>query len=349
MPRNKKKSHRNCALGQTRNANGQFADNQLATPVATIDLLDVISDGELQDDSIEECSISDDIDNRERGWHSEQDDNGSASADDSEDEFDEESVSEDHDFSRDEDFQTAISAIGSASDEDSSDSDLEESSILRSSGPWNFLTWKKGADKGPIGNKMLRGSSRMTKWRHDTKAKEEKQRIKRVRTDQSFAKVDVLFSSTDDGPSSDAEDHIIDTVAMLNKLPEEKLLDLAIEKLGKIVQPTKKRNYFEAFESTFTFEQHKSVFRYLKERRDNPTDGKMASSQKIAEAVFEKESAFSHKARCIRVWSEDYLRSHKFAPCKQGKYTKIPTIITDEQVQQKLLVYGLEKDFSFNI
>lgn len=37
----------------------------------------------------------------------------SASADDSDDEFDEESISiEDHNFSRDEDFQMAISAIG---------------------------------------------------------------------------------------------------------------------------------------------------------------------------------------------------------------------------------------------
>jgi len=37
----------------------------------------------------------------------------SASADDSDDEFDEESISiEDYNFSRDEDFQMAISAIG---------------------------------------------------------------------------------------------------------------------------------------------------------------------------------------------------------------------------------------------
>jgi len=138
---------------------------------------------------------------------------------------------------------------------------------------------------------MPKGSSRMTKWRHDTKAKEEQQRINRIRTDESFAKVGVIFNCTDDSLSSDAEDHIVDTVAMLNKLPEETLLDLAIEELGEIVQQTKKRTHFEAFESTFTFEQQKSVYRYLKERRGNPTDGKTASSQKVAEAVFEKESA----------------------------------------------------------
>ena len=67
----------------------------------------------MKDDEMEECGILGDIDKRERGRHSEQDDNGSASADDSDDEFDEESISiEDHNFSRDEDFQMVISAIG---------------------------------------------------------------------------------------------------------------------------------------------------------------------------------------------------------------------------------------------
>ena len=240
MPRNK--GNRLTARGKNRNADGQFSSNKGVTPVITIDEKDQENEEGVEDDDVEECSMHDDIDNRERGWYSEQDDNDSASADDSVDEFDEESISsDDHDFLRDEDFQMAISAIDSMSDEDPSDSDLEESSTLRSMDPANFLSWTKGADKGLIGNKMPRGSSRTTKWRRQSKAKVEEQRIKRVCTDQAFAKIDVIFNSSDDGPSSDVEDHIADTAAILSKLPQEKLLNLAIEKLGKIVQPTKKR------------------------------------------------------------------------------------------------------------
>ena len=75
----------------------------------------------------------------------------SASADNSDDEFDEDSISiEDNNFSRDEDFQMAISAIGQTSGEEPSDSDLEQSSTLRSMNPVNFLSWTKGSDKGLI-------------------------------------------------------------------------------------------------------------------------------------------------------------------------------------------------------
>jgi len=228
MPRNK--GNRLTARGKNRNADGQFSSNKGVTPVITIDEKDQENEEGVEDDDVEECSMHDDIDNRERGWYSEQDDNDSASADDSVDEFDEESISsDDHDFLRDEDFQMAISAIDSMSDEDPSD--LEESSTLRSMDPANFLSWTKGADKGLIGNKMPRGSSRTTKWRRQSKAKVEEQRIKRVCT---------------------------------------------------------------------------------------------ASSQKVAEAVFDKDGASSHKTRCIRVWGEGYLHSHKFAPCKQGKHGKFP-------------------------
>ena len=75
----------------------------------------------------------------------------SASADDSDDEFDEDSISiEDHNFSRDEDFQMAISAIGQTSGEEPSDWDLEQSSTLRLVDPVNFLSWTKGSDKGLV-------------------------------------------------------------------------------------------------------------------------------------------------------------------------------------------------------
>ena len=77
---------------------------------------------EVRDDANEaEVDEIDDFDCCERGWYSEEEDNGSESDDPSCDEFDEES------------FQTAVSAIDSASIEDPSNSELEESSP-------NFIT-----------------------------------------------------------------------------------------------------------------------------------------------------------------------------------------------------------------
>ena len=105
----------------------------------------------------------------------------------------------------------------------------------------------------------------MTKWHQESKIKGQKQEIKRVFNDKSVIKIDAIFKTVDDGPSSDFESHVVETMAMLKQMPDEKILELAIEKLAGIVQPTRKRKHFDAFESTFVFEQHKSVYRYLKD------------------------------------------------------------------------------------
>ena len=78
------------------------------------------------------------------GMHGEQVDNRSASDDATFDEFDEQSAnSEDHRFSKDEEF-----AVAPASDDEQSDSDNESFSMLTSSNPSTFLLWSKDADKG---------------------------------------------------------------------------------------------------------------------------------------------------------------------------------------------------------
>ena len=83
------------------------------------------------------------------GMHGEQDDKRSAWDDATFDEFDEQSAnSEDHDFSKDEEFGLAMSAVAPASDDEQSDSDNESFSMLTSSNPSTFLLWSKDADKG---------------------------------------------------------------------------------------------------------------------------------------------------------------------------------------------------------
>ena len=83
------------------------------------------------------------------GMHGEQDDKRSASDDVTFGEFDEQSAnSKYHDFSKDEEFGLAISAVAPASDDEQSDSDNESFSMLTSSNPSTFLLWSKDADKG---------------------------------------------------------------------------------------------------------------------------------------------------------------------------------------------------------
>ena len=83
------------------------------------------------------------------GMHGEQDDNRSATDDATFDEFDGQSAnSEDHDFSKDEEFGLAMSAVAPASDDEQSDSDNKSSSMLTSSNCSTFLLWSKDADTG---------------------------------------------------------------------------------------------------------------------------------------------------------------------------------------------------------
>ena len=112
---------------------------------------------------------------------------------------------------------------------------------------------------------MPRGISRMTKCFQESKIKGQEQQIKHVLNYKSVTKIDAIFKTVDDGPSSDFDSHIVETMAILKQMPDGKILELAIEKIAGIVQPIRKRKHFDAFESTFIFEQHKSVYRYLKE------------------------------------------------------------------------------------
>ena len=71
-----------------------------------------------------------------------------------------------------------------------------------------------------------------------------------------MTKIDAIFKSVDDAPSSDFVSHVVETIAMLKQMPDGKIVELTIQKLAGIVQPTRKRKHFDAFESTFVFEQH---------------------------------------------------------------------------------------------
>jgi hypothetical protein len=77
---------------------------------------------------------------------------------------------------------------------------------------------------------MPRGISRMTKWFQESKIKRQEQQIKRILNYKSVTKIDAIFKTVDDGPSSDFDSHIVETMAILKQMPDGKILELAIEK-----------------------------------------------------------------------------------------------------------------------
>jgi hypothetical protein len=161
MPRNK--GHRKWAIQRQRNAGGKF-ESSIVTLNAepSNDCEQQIEKGDEIEEGFDEIYQ---IDCREHGWHSEQDDNGSESDDCSCDEFDEETInSEENDFPDDAEFGGAMPTDLSASDEEHSDLEHQNSTTQQLSDPSKFLSWTRDADKGPIANKMPRGSSRSTIW-----------------------------------------------------------------------------------------------------------------------------------------------------------------------------------------
>lgn len=67
--------------------------------------------------------------------------------------------------------------------------------------------------------------------------------------------------------------------------------------------------------------QSRAVMEYLQLREEGQSA--MTASNKIATNIYNKEGAGSYKARCIRVWADQFLANGAFAESMQGKHSKI--------------------------
>ena len=91
----------------------------------------------------------------------------------------------------------------------------------------------------------------MTKCFQESKIKGQEQQIKHVLNYKSVTKIGAIFKTVDDGPSSDFDSHIVETMAMLKQMPDGKIIELTIEKLAGIVQPTRKRKHLNLNRHSF--------------------------------------------------------------------------------------------------
>jgi hypothetical protein len=83
--------------------------------------------------------------------------------------------------------------------------------------------------------------------------------------------------------------------------------------------------------------QAMAVLRLLQRRVDG--DGKMEASADIARMLYGTNGSECYKARSIRYWAEEYLKTGELVTYKQGKHAKVYSIITDENIKHQFRVH----------
>jgi hypothetical protein len=93
-----------------------------------------------------------------------------------------------------------------------------------------------------------------------------------------------------------------------------------------------KKNLMSKFDTI----RHLCVLRFLQKTQEDPRS-RMSSSKQIAESIFGPEKGTDYKARCIRIWSEEFVKTLTLAPYKQGKHQKSESLIDDPDIRGALI------------
>jgi hypothetical protein len=112
-------------------------------------------------------------------------------------------------------------------------------------------------------------------------------------------------------------------------------VDAALDKLEEVVnaQAEKKDRM-----TKFDFVRHLCVLLFLQEIKENPRSC-LQSSNEVAKLIFGKEKGSDYKARCLRIWSDDFIKTHKMSPYRQGKHQKTESLMDDSDIRQACLSY----------
>ena len=112
-------------------------------------------------------------------------------------------------------------------------------------------------------------------------------------------------------------------------------LKTAIEKLKSIVRMTSNQRYEKQTPNTkFEFVRHLAVLRFLEAVLEKPRS-RIRASTEIAKQIF---SGGASRARSIRNWSDEYVRTQKMMLLRQGKHQKTESIIDDADIRFPCLV-----------
>ena len=113
-------------------------------------------------------------------------------------------------------------------------------------------------------------------------------------------------------------------------------VNAAIEKLQSIVRiSSNKKTEKQTYKTRFEFIRHLAVLRFLKKVHNNPRS-RVKSSKDVAEQSF---GGGEHRAKSIRNWSDEYVRTHQMMVLRQGKHQKTESLIDDSDIGFVLLAH----------
>ena len=116
-------------------------------------------------------------------------------------------------------------------------------------------------------------------------------------------------------------------------------IDSAIGRLRFIANISKSSNQEQRQRhSKFDHVRFLCILRFLESIRENPRT-RVASSRIIAKTIYGVEKGGEYKARCIRIWSDEFVKSGLLMPLRQGRHQKSESLLDDADVKQVCLQY----------
>ena len=215
--------------------------------------------------------------------------------------------------------------------------DIEDNDLNAISGkPW--LEWKDNA--GLHIRKPYNGYGRSSKY---AKQAEKRRRVASAagcRSIQSYFEPSVAISAPNVAPVVELEvlpDDDVNEPDSENGF-SDKALDDAINKLNVIVQ-LRNNALIEKRSKTskFDFIRHLCILRFLKMIKESPRT-RIKSSIHVAQIMFGDSRSVS-KARSIRKWSYEYVKSHRLMLATQGKHKKSESLIDDPDIRRACLSF----------
>ena len=212
------------------------------------------------------------------------------------------------------------------------------------------LQWKEGA--GAHLRKAYNGTGRSTMFARKAIMKKREQTMKGCRSLTSyFAKQgspesecspktseSIVCNIDGTNDSADPLDTDVDSDNSNSSLVL-KLMDDAIQRLGDIVRLNNSSDLDrKSRHSKFDHVRYLCILRFLELVRQNPRS-RIQSSRGIAKSVYGLDKGGEYKARCIRLWSDEFVQNGHLMPLRQGKHQKSSSLLDDADIKQSCLDY----------
>ena len=189
-----------------------------------------------------------------------------------------------------------------------------------------ILVWKEGA--GSHLRKAHDGTGRSTKFARLAEKRKRERSMAGCKTLMSYFGQGDEENITGERPydGKNPIDQSADIDQAINTLKEATSIrnNVAIEKRNK--------------KSQFEFVRHLCVLRYLQQMKESPRS-KVSTSLSVARMIFGPDKGTDYRAKSIREWSDEFVRSGSMMVLRQGKHRKTRSLIDDNDIRFACLAY----------